>query len=338
MPNGGHVLYYLGRGKQKGNLVPFPKGFRMVSGDAYARSYDNTTLTYGIGKDAPRPISDRVSFACLADVSLREQPYMFRTNCSNGLRAQLHFQSCWNGIDLYKPDNSHVAYLSGMDDGICPPTHPFAFVHIFLEAFWNVNDVKQESGGRFVWSTGDTTGYGFHGDFQNGWDMDVLTEAITGDNSCASRDGSSGAIKECPVLLKSDVETFSWQCPQQPNQLAEQVVGLMPKLPGCVNVTSGPERAKPEDLGCPPSIPQPYATPTIDSVPIATKPAIPGAPFGRPGWSYVGCTNDTATNRLLSAAAISNDTTKQVPTTVETCQDFCTWKGYKYGKPIVHTS
>lgn len=43
---------------------------------------------------------------------------MFNTNCLNGMRAQIHFQTCWDGKNLYKPDNSHVAYLSGIDDGV----------------------------------------------------------------------------------------------------------------------------------------------------------------------------------------------------------------------------
>jgi hypothetical protein len=330
VPNGGHVIYYLGRGAQKGNLVPFPKGFRMVSGDALARSYDNTTLTYGNAQNPPRPISDRVSFACLANVSLPEQPYMFRTDCVNGLRAQLHFQSCWNGVDLYKPDNSHVAYMSRMDEGVCPPTHPYAFVHLFMEVFYDVNKINQGDGGRFVWSTGDTTGYGFHGDFQNGWDPDVIREAVVGNNSCASVDGSAGSISACPVLAKSQIDSFAWQCPQRPNQLSEQVEGFLPKLPGCVNITSGPARARSIDMGCPAGVDAPYATPTQDTTPIVTKTAVPGQSYGNFGWSYMGCTNDTATNRMLSAAVISNDTGTATPTTVESCQAFCTWKGYKY--------
>lgn len=107
----------------------------MLSGDSLARSYDNKSLTFGNAQYGSRLVADRVSFACLAEKPLKEQPYMFETNCTNGMRAQLHFQSCWDGKNLYKPDNSHVAYLSNIDDGICPPDHPVPFVHIFMETF-----------------------------------------------------------------------------------------------------------------------------------------------------------------------------------------------------------
>ena len=137
----------------------------MVSGDAGARSYDNITLTY----QNTRPIADRVSFACLDAQPQAETHGFAQTSCSSGLRLQIQFQSCWNGVDLYKPDNSHVAYLSQIDNGLCPPTHPIAFVHIFLETLYGVNQVPKETGGRFVLSTGDPTGYSYHADFQNGW-------------------------------------------------------------------------------------------------------------------------------------------------------------------------
>lgn len=108
VPNGGTVAYYLGRGDNT-TLTAFPAGFKMLSGDMTARSYNNQTYTYSNGPQHPgRPVSDRVSFACLSDSPQAEQPYMFDTNCDNGLRAQIHFQSCWNGKDLYLPNNAHV--------------------------------------------------------------------------------------------------------------------------------------------------------------------------------------------------------------------------------------
>ncbi|KAL9036557.1 MAG: hypothetical protein Q9180_004233, partial [Flavoplaca navasiana] len=119
VPNRGMAVYYLGRGDNK-TLTPFPPGFRMVSGDKAARSYKKDKLIPG----GIRPVSDRVNFACLDGTYSKEPNYMAKTDCKNGLRAQVHFQSCWNGRDLYKPDNSHVEYMSGVDNGDCPDTHP----------------------------------------------------------------------------------------------------------------------------------------------------------------------------------------------------------------------
>lgn len=186
MPNSGHVIYYLGRGDNRTNIQPFPPGFRMLSGDAGARSYDNATFTFGgttgatyvngtVGSTSltggtwvnnpnasgrkfyGRPVSDRTSFNCLDASPLPETPNMVRTNCANGLRAQIHFQSCWDGINLYKSDNSHVAYMSQIDNGVCPPGYPVQFVHLFYEVLYGTNNIKLD-GGQFVFAQGDTTG------------------------------------------------------------------------------------------------------------------------------------------------------------------------------------
>jgi hypothetical protein len=102
----------------------------MITGDTRQRSYDNTTLTY---LDT-RPVADRVSFHCIDEANdLAEQHYMFRTDCVNGMRAQVNFQSCWDGENLYLDNSAHVAYLSGIDYGVCPPTHPVSIPGLFFE-------------------------------------------------------------------------------------------------------------------------------------------------------------------------------------------------------------
>lgn len=153
------VVYYLGRGDNTANFSPFPKGLQMLSGDNGVRAYDSATLTAAKGG---RPVADRVSFACLDKSGpFPEKPYMWRTQCSDGLRAQIQFQTCWDGVNLYKGDQSHVAYLSQIDNGVCPPTHPVLLPHLFYEVLYGVADIKQD-GGQFVFSNGDTTGYGYH--------------------------------------------------------------------------------------------------------------------------------------------------------------------------------
>ena len=158
----------------------------MVSGDAGARAYDNKTMTFAgtagvtyvngtvgngtltggtfvngttaIGpRYSGRPVSDRVSFNCLDVSPLPETPNMVRTNCSNGLRAQIQFQSCWDGINLYKSDQSHVAYMSQIDNGVCPPQYPVQLVHLFFEVLYSTNNIDLD-GGEFVFAQGDTTG------------------------------------------------------------------------------------------------------------------------------------------------------------------------------------
>jgi hypothetical protein len=320
----GSVVYYIGRGTNSSNAVPFPPGFRMISGDAGARSYDNTTLTYSKSGTGGRPIADRISWACLSGTPSRELPFINNTDCNAGLRAQVHFQSCWNGVDLYKSDNSHVAYLSQIDNGDCPPTHPYQLVHIFLETSYDVNKVPKEPGGRFVLSTGDPTGFSFHADFQNGWNQTTLKRAIA---SCASNAGSSGDVNECPPLLESYVRNYGSRCPTRNCTIQEKVQGLLPKLPGCINIVNGPARAQASDMNCPSSVTPPLILPTIDTAPLNIAVPQINQQFGLRGWNYVGCSNDsTGGLRVLNAVNYSNTTNM----TVENCQAYCASKNYKY--------
>ncbi|KAL9098234.1 MAG: hypothetical protein Q9163_006073 [Psora crenata] len=244
------TVYYLGRGDNAANITAFPPGFRMVSGNPLLRSYDDSTMTY----NNARPIADSISFACMDTSPMPETPGMNRTECKNGLRAQVHFQSCWNGRDLYKTDNSHVAYMSGMDNGVCPPDYPVQLMHLFYEVTYSMDSVEQD-GGQFVFSYGDTTGYGFHGDFQNGWDNDVQAAAI---EQCATGN-PSGVVKSCGPLAASTISDFSRQCPPRSAVVDEEVTGMLDKLPGCIKVTRGPATATLSDIVCdagsaPPSV------------------------------------------------------------------------------------
>jgi len=85
------------------------------------------------------------------------------------MRAQIAFQACWNGVDLYKSDNSHVDYMSQIINGVCSPEYPFQLPNLFMETDYAPEQVPdQTDDGVWVFSQGDTTGYGFHGDFING--------------------------------------------------------------------------------------------------------------------------------------------------------------------------
>ena len=92
-----------------------------------------------------------------------------------------------------------------------------------------------------------TPGFGFHGDFLNGWDPNVQTAAIA---QCAGT--ADGVIADCPPLAAVDDQHTSGDCPEQPQLVNEPTRGMIDKLPGCITITPGPEEATSADMNCPP--------------------------------------------------------------------------------------
>jgi hypothetical protein len=322
VPNGGTVIYYLDRGDLSLDLTPFPPGYQVLAGDSAVRSYDRNTMTYGgnaTNKVANRPVSDRVSFACLDyDNPSPETPRLVKTNCPGGLRAQIHFPSCWDGKNLYKKDQSHVAYMSGIDLGTCPPSHPKQFPHLFFEVIYSVNNVGQEPGGYFVFSNGDTTGYGFHGDFLNGWDPDVLKAATV---QCMGRGRAvnDGSIEKCPPLNASFDQFVMKNCPEQPEIVKEKTKGLLKVLPGC-NPPTG-EGVRAAQAICPV---QPGSNPQNNLDGYIRKLPIVGDVVK--DWQYVGCGFDQGSPKMLQGG-FQQDYTSM---TIDGCLDYCNGNGYAY--------
>jgi hypothetical protein len=239
---------------------------------------------------------------------------MSRTDCDDGLRAQIQFQTCWDGINLYKSDQSHVAYLSDMDNGYCPPGYPVLLMHLFFEVLYAVNSIDTSDGGFYVFGNGDTTGYGFHGDFINGWDMDVQTAAI---EQCATTD--SGAISDCPPLYASDDPYFNINCPEQPPIFNETVHGLLNVLPGC-NPATGGAVAAPQNI-CPV---QPSINYNNNNYNFTRVIPYPGLLIGN--WSYVGCSLDMESTRALGGPSYSSSSQM----TIESCTAYCQSQNYLY--------
>ena len=181
---------------------------------------------------------------------------------------------------------------------------------------------EQSDAGRFVFSQGDPTGYGFHADFQNGWEEDPLTKAV---ENCLAND-NFGQISDCPWLQASDTNGYPYNCPTQPSQIDEPVFGLLDALPGCITITEGPEEAPAASMDCAAGITQPSVIATIDSIPRPTVMPEPGSYYGLPQQKYLGCFNDSAASiRTLNEVSTSNYSVM----TVEWCQNWCMEQGYR---------
>ncbi|PVF92304.1 WSC-domain-containing protein [Serendipita vermifera] len=297
---GGATIYYLQRRANDQEVIhPFPPGFQMLAGDPFLRSYDANSLK-----------QQAVSFVCLNYAGQSPQtPGIPNTNCPNGLRSQLFFPSCWDGVNLDSPDHkSHVAYPDRMDNGVCPSTHPVRLISIFYEIIWDTNPWKDQwwkAGSHpFVLSTGDPTGYGFHGDFLNGWDVDALQRAI---DKCTQ---NSGVIEDCANDLELLSDDEMQQC-SKPSRVDENIDGVLDTLPGCNPVQQGPGRATPQTCNKP--VPNILSA---DQVSFIKKDI--------PKWDGVGCAKDNLQNRLLPNKFTDNTMT------IEKCLDTCLSKGFKY--------
>ncbi|GAW13066.1 hypothetical protein ANO14919_024440 [Xylariales sp. No.14919] len=298
---GGALIYYLQRTDPNDpnaaeGLIPFPKDFRMLAGDP-----DNRNFT-------DKPEQRAVSFVCLGT----EGPATYELpsqNCPGGLRTQIIMPSCWDGQNLDAPDHkSHMAYPSGLDNGACPASHPKRFITIFYEVTWSVDDFKDMWYGDkqpFVFSTGDPTGYGYHADFVNGWDIPTLAKAI---RECTA---ASGVIEECGAFqLRSDDDMKA--CRVAP-RVDEAVGGVLRALPGCNPVRAGPGPA------------------------VAPANCRDGARIGDPvlpftdvaeklGWKYVACAKDPQGQaRTLPGASLD-----QPDMTVEACVAACGAQGFAF--------
>ena len=116
---------------------------------------------------------EAISHACLnyAGGAPPQGPAFPTVNCPQGIRAQVYFPSCWDGVNLDSADHqSHMSYPVGdhPDSGVCPDSHPNPLISIFYEFIFDTgNFANQWYGGKqpFVYSMGDPTGYGLHGDF-----------------------------------------------------------------------------------------------------------------------------------------------------------------------------
>ncbi|CAA7260885.1 unnamed protein product [Cyclocybe aegerita] len=253
-PNGGMTVYYI----QPPNLEPvtaFRKGFRMITGNAMLRSYDR------IDPDSADAYS--VTFRCWEstapfDPSNMSPPgvgnydtvHLPNKKCPGGIRANIFFPSCWDGVNLDSPDHrSHVAFMTGKVDrntglilrsGTCPSTHPVRIPLLFYEVYWDTrpfNDMWPTDGSQpFVLSMGDPTGYGHHGDYVFGWEGDSLQRAM---NTCTDIGGVPEGCRELTLLTDAQINS----CTQRP-QVDERVEGTyLDKLPGCNPIQAGPAEA-----------------------------------------------------------------------------------------------
>lgn len=190
-------------------MTAFPENFRMIAGDPYLRDFPwpipDPPKSEWTGKQASQAAlrQKAIGFNCL-NYALDPEPSLGRhflpnktyldEHCTDGVRFELMFPSCWNGKDVDSDDHrSHVAYPSLVMDGTCPEGFETRVVSLFYETIWDTYAFKDKEG-YFVISNGDPTGFGYHGDFMHGWEPGVLEQAV---EQCTN---PSGEVEDCAVF------------------------------------------------------------------------------------------------------------------------------------------
>ncbi|EJD55235.1 hypothetical protein AURDEDRAFT_78216 [Auricularia subglabra TFB-10046 SS5] len=307
------TVYYLQRyGTPGERLRAFPKGFRMLAGDMTLRSFDPDD-----------PAQKAVTFNCL-DASntgaAGQWNYLPKHSCPSGMRTQIFFPSCWNGQSLDSPThNTHVAYPSGVDTGTCPSTHPIRLISIFYEIVYATdewadlwwNGGSDDIGQPFVLSMGDPTGYGFHGDFINGWDIDLLQRVV---DQCTD---DSGVIEKCGPLAGDLRSVDEMNDCAYPGRVPEPITGWLTALPGCNPVQAGPTSASViSSCGAPSG---------TDFVPRAEVSFI--ANTSVPEWSPLGCAHEPKGGRILTQLWTGTNASDM---RVDKCVGHCKDSGWRY--------
>ncbi|KAL1413684.1 hypothetical protein Q8F55_001463 [Vanrija albida] len=304
--------YYLNRpGPGETTVQAPPKGLRILQGDPFRRTFNASSFD-----------DQSVSFVCLDysgqhrnDPDWDQRNDFFTHGCPDGLRAQINFPNCWDGVNLDSPDHrSHMAWPTGgvNGGGTCPPSHPVHLVQVFYEFVYNTGQFPFNAAGTPTWvfSNGDTTGYGMHGDFIAGWDepngVNVLQQAIDG---CNANNGVGGELQNCPPFVPFLDSAAASACRPE-NPLVNEDVGIghkIARLPGNnpLWVGTGPKPSWPGFVD-------------INDY-ISPQSPIPA------GYTLTGCVAEATSGRALTGASFANNNM-----TRGACVSWCADRGFPY--------
>ncbi|KAJ5775374.1 uncharacterized protein N7511_000385 [Penicillium nucicola] len=315
---GGMLAYYLLYGE---NVTAFPTDFRMLAGDPFQRNFtwpvpDPPKSSWSGAQSSQAALRQKaLGFNCLnyqttAEASLYRHFMPNKTyldeHCTDGVRFELMFPSCWNGKDVDSEDHkSHVAYPSLVMDGTCPEGYETRLVSLFYETIWNTYAFKDVDG-YFALANGDPTGYGYHGDFIQAWDDGVLQEAV---DTCTSE---SGLVDDCEIF-DIQTETKQRQCEFEiPSALKnEDVYMYADGLPGSMGISWGPGYA---------SMDMDTSTTTTAAaiLPSLSVPSIPSISLGLSIDSGALLGNLNVANTAEAPAITSTSTSTSTPTPTPT--------------------
>jgi len=311
--------YYLLYGE---NVTAFPNNFRMLAGDPFQRNFtwpipDPPKSSWSGAQASQAALRQKaIGFNCL-NYANPPEPSLYRhflpnktyldEHCTDGVRLELMFPSCWNGNDVDSEDHkSHVAYPSVVMDGTCPEGYETRLVSLFFETIWNTYAFKDQDG-YFALANGDPTGFGYHGDFMFGWEDGFLQQAV---DTCTSE---TGLVDDCE-LFDIQTETQQKECFfDMPSQLWHEDFDMSANgLPGNIPIEWGPEYAKPII-----SDPTTLLLPSISthSIPLPSVPLSLTLDTGNLFGNVFGNEGAAATTTFSTTSSTSTPTPTPTPTT-----------------------
>ena len=120
----------------------------MLAGNPFIRNFTGTFAAQAI------------SYACLDynGPATPETNALPDRNCPDGVRAQVFFPSCWDGVNANSANHmEHMAYPDLVMNGGCPETHPKLLPKLMFEIIWDTLANKDKKG-IYVYANGDPTG------------------------------------------------------------------------------------------------------------------------------------------------------------------------------------
>ena len=317
-PPGAAIYYLQRRFTNTEPIVAFPPGFRMIAGDMSRR----VPYTQNDTNFVPP-----VNYVCLNYDGVSSQSDSFpNVTCEDGLRAQLSFPSCWDGVNLDSPThNTHVSYAvtENLNSGPCPASHPVRIPALFAEVIWQTSVFPTLVNGvsPFVWSfTTPTTlvgnEYGYHGDFVNGWNISALQATVS---NCTTFD-------TCPyVTPRPDAEPSTCgleNLKANSPYVTEHLLGVLPALIQGTNssVTSVNPYGAVNTVTSPPVCSTfpfvDYSTATVSSYSYSAPPVPAHATYLQAGGAALSCAqaysgwqSDASYSNGGSTSALSSSTT-----------------------------
>ncbi|WWC68936.1 uncharacterized protein I206_102872 [Kwoniella pini CBS 10737] len=230
-------LYYFQKAPTGETIYPFPDNYNIVAGNPMRRSVNSSD-----------PTSDAFWWQCYRGNGQDTKNEGFpSTDCSGGLVQAIQFPSCWDGVYADDADYStHVTYPSdGTNGNKCPTDFPKKFITLQFETVFATYKFPFNGAGKVTWvlANGDTSGYGIHADFMNGWKPDVLQGVLDDCRYMNSTTFASAADDpaNCPHLNATIDLDVTYGCRLQTQIVDEDVGELNPiqYLPGCNGIWSG---------------------------------------------------------------------------------------------------